>query len=241
MKINYKSYSIEYDYIYRNKDDTIIFLHGWGGNKYSFSFLFTYLQQYNILSISFPPYFTSQNYTDCFIELTLDDYKQIVNLIAKFHNITNAHIICHSFGFRVCLIITSCNFDIKKIIVTGGAGLNLKKTILKKITLYNKIIWNKKLKIFDKNLDINNLKNNDQKTFKNIIKIDLTQYANLIKCPILIFWGKQDKSTPYKVARLLKKRTKKSKLITVDSDHFAYLKFQNKFTKEVLNFLKEKL
>lgn len=241
MNLNYKSYSIEYDYIYNERSDTIVFLHGWGGSKKSFAFLFPYLQKYNLLAVSFPPYFTKENYQDSVIDLTLEDYLNILTILLELHNIKNVHIICHSFGFRICLLLVNTNFHTKSIVATGGAGINLYKTMIKKIKLNSKIIWNKKLKIVDKSLDINNLKNNDKKTFKNIIKIDITPFANNMKIPSLLFWGKRDSATPYKVAKRLKKINQNSTLVTTDSDHFAYINYCNLFTKEVLKFLKEKV
>lgn len=241
MNLYYKSYSIEYEYIYKKSNDTIVFLHGWGGNKNSFNFLHCYLQNYNVLAISFPPYFTKTDYIDSSVSLCMQDYLEILTTILKLHNIASAHIVCHSFGFRICLMLFATSFEIKSVVVTGGAGINLYKNIFNNLKLYNKIIWNKKLNIVDKNLDINMLKNTDKKTFKNIVNQDLTLYSKLIKKSMLIFWGKYDTATPIKIANILNKHNKNSKKVIVKSDHFAYLNFHNLFTKEVLNFLKEKV
>ncbi len=241
MKLNYKSYSIEYDYIYSNHPNTIILLHGWGGDKNSFAFLLPYLKNYNLLTMSFPPYFLKPNYQDSILPIDMNDYLQILITICKLHNIMEATIICHSFGFRITLLLLSTNFKINAIIATGGAGINTYKNITKKLTLNGKIIWNKKLKLSPKNLDINLLKNTDKKTFKNIIGHDLTNYKNLIKCPLFLFWGKRDKSTPTRQAKIIKKSTPNTTLKIVDGDHFAYLTHQQLFINSTLNFLKEHL
>lgn len=241
MKLNYKSYSIEYDYIYNSHPNTIIFLHGWGGDKNSFAFLYPYLKTYNLLSISFPPYFSKPNYHDAILPIDLDDYLQILLAICQLHNIVEATIICHSFGFRITLLLLSTNFKINTIIATGGAGINTYKNAVKKLKLNSKIIWNRKLKLHPKNLDINLLKNTDKKTFKNIIGKDLTDYKNLINCPIFLFWGKRDKATPIRQAKMIKKSTTKTTLKIVGGDHFAYLTYQQLFIKSTLNFLKEHL
>ncbi len=239
MKLNFKSYSIDYDYIYSHSKNTIIFLHGWGGDKNSFSFLHPFLKDYNLLSISFPPYFTAQNYADSTLALDMDDYLQILLTICVLHNINGATIICHSFGFRITLLLLSTKFKIHAIIVTGGAGINTYKNITKKLKLNSKIIWNKKLNLRPKNLDINLLKTLDRATFKNIINKDLTAYKNLINSPSLLFWGTDDTATPPKHARIIKKSAKNSTLKIVKGDHFAYLTHQQLFIKSTLSFLKE--
>ena len=52
MKFCYKGFLIDYDYIFNFHKENIIFLHGWGGDKKSFEFMYNLLtNKFNILSI----------------------------------------------------------------------------------------------------------------------------------------------------------------------------------------------
>ena len=69
----YKTHQIEYEYIFSSLPKTLLFLHGWGGNKDSFLKAKKILSsQYNTLTISFPPK------PDAITSLDMYDYKNIV-------------------------------------------------------------------------------------------------------------------------------------------------------------------
>lgn len=239
MNFIFKGFSIKYHYLFSNKDRTILFLHGWGGNENSFCFLETYLKnKFNLLAISFPPYFTSQ---ESHQSLTMDDYLKIILYILKLHNISKIDIICHSFGFRLTLMLCSTKIKINSLIVTGGAGINLKKSLYHTLNLNAQIIKNK-MKVKKgmplKETDYTILNKTDKETFKNVISKDTTPYLK-IDCDTLLFWGEKDTATPKKIAKYLNKNIKRSRLITVKSDHFAYLNFKNEFLSRCLKFYEE--
>lgn len=241
MYFSYKTYLVDYEYIYNQNNETIVFLHGWGGNKHSFNYLKKYLEtNYNILSISLPPYFLSKNQSSSILSLTIFDYADMVEDLIKLHNITTPNIICHSFGFRIALIL-SANMNLKSIIITGGAGIKIKKSIIEEINLNQKIILNKyhHLPFKQKSNDYSLLKFFiDKQTFKNIIKVDLKKYVKYITCPTFLFWGKKDKDTNMKIFKFLKKNIKNCKYNIVNSGHFAYLDFNKQFVNKSLNFLR---
>ena len=86
--------------------------------------------------------------------------------------------------------------------------------------------------------DYKNLSNIGKITFKNIINLNLISCLKF-DCPLMIFWGKYDKSTKPWIAKKIHK-INNSELHIVKSDHFAYLKEGSKFNHEVLNFLNSK-
>jgi len=234
----FKGYQIDYDYTFNNKKTTIIFLHGWGGNKFSFCQLEKFLNQnFNILKISFPPYFMSTNKNlKSTLALTIYDYRDIVLNLIILHNIKSIYIICHSFGFRIALLLFSKKLNIQKLIVTGGAGINFEKSRIKTISLNSKILFSKQTKITI-DCDYNKLNFCDKQTFKNIVNKNLKNYSSLINCNTLLFWGKNDKDTPIKICKFLKHKVKNSQAKIVKSDHFAYLNFSKEFINETLKFI----
>ncbi len=233
MNFLFKGEEVTYEFFNADKAKTILFLHGWGGNKNSFAKISGLLKHnYNILTLTLPTILETNFVWD------LCDYANLVENIISALNIKSVIIICHSFGFRVACFLRS-KIDIEKIIVTGGAGLK-KDNIFKRIKVNNNTIWLKKdSSLFEKlaSADYKALSKTNKNTFKNIVNINT--YA-LVKfnCPMILFWGKMDNSTPIWMAKKIAKANKNNcKLVLSDSDHFAYLKDGDYFNNEVIKFL----
>ncbi len=234
MKLLFKNEIIDYDFFNSRKEQTILFLHGWGGNKFSFSQTINLLKnQFNILSITMP---TTESTTSVW---NMFDYTQLIENILSIYNIQNPIIICHSFGCRVAMLLNK-KIKISKLIVTGGAGLRKENIFLKIIKNNNKIILkNEKFNYLFKKIaskDYLSLSSFNKKTFQKIVNLNL-KFAIKFNCPILLFWGTKDKDTKPWIAKTLKRKNN-TKLITTKSDHFAYLKESSKFNHAVINFLK---
>ncbi len=229
----FKQEIIDYDFCSTGKDKTILFLHGWGGDKNSFISSFKILKsKYNLLSITLPTISATKEVWN------LMDYTNLVLNILKIHNKNSVIIICHSFGFRVSCILKEF-INIEKIVVTAGAGIK-KINIFKQIENENNIILLRQRKynyLYDKiaSTEFKELCAKNKQTFKNIVN---TNTKNMIKfpCPMLIFWGKKDNATKYKFAKMIMKKNN-AKLITTNSDHFAYLKENALFNNAIIEFL----
>lgn len=235
MNFMYKTHLIDYDYSFINSTKTLLLLHGWGGNKDSFIRLKQiFKSQYNILSLTMPPF------DDSIVSLDMYDYKQLLLNLLNSLNISSASIVCHSFGMRVSLMLSTC-FDIEKIVITGGAGIRLKQNLFQKLTSNFRLIFLPKhpdhFKFFA-STDYVNLSNINRKTFKNIVNKDLTNYIKFIKCPTLLFWGKKDTATPIKMFKIFKKLKPniEYKIINLGT-HFCYLEHYELFIDYCQNFL----
>lgn len=233
MNFLFKGEIIDYSHLKTNKK-TILFLHGWGGNKNSFIQTINLLKKnYSILTLTMPtisPTITSW---------TLLDYANLILNLTQLLNIKNLIIICHSFGFRVACLLNK-KINIEKIIVTAGAGPK-KHSIIKKINLNNnKILLKQKRFNYLYNKIISNdykvLTSINKKTFNNIVKINTINLCNFC-CPMLLFWGKNDTDTKIWIAKHINK-INNSKLIVTKSNHFAYLNYSALFNNAVLDFLK---
>lgn len=234
MRFLFKNEVVNYDFFNNKKSETVLFLHGWGGNKFSFFQTINLLKnQFNILSLTMPTTTPTTSVWNMF------DYVQLIQNILSVHNINNPIIICHSFGCRVSMLLNK-KIKIKKIIITGGAGLKKENIFLKIVKNNNKILLkNKKFNYFFKLIASNdylNLSSTNKETFKNIVNLNL-KFASNFDCPILLFWGTHDTSTPLGIAKHLKRRNSAT-LITTTSDHFAYTKESVKFNHEVQKFIK---
>ena len=231
----FKQETIDYDFFNRKKKNTILFLHGWGGNKFSFASTISLLKnQYNILTLTMP---TIQNTTTSF---DMFDYVNMVSNLLSLYSLNDIIVVCHSFGFRVAMLLKKF-FHIKKIIVTGGAGFK-KQSYIKKIeTKNNKILLKqKRFKYLYNNIasdDYTKLSNTNKTTFKYVVNLDL-KFAKKFNCPMLLFWGNHDKETKLWIAKQIKKCNNAKQIIT-NSNHFAYINENAKFNNEVLKFLND--
>ncbi len=234
--INYKNSLVNY-IVTGEGEETMLYLHGWGGSVDSFKFLLNSLNYKSIL-IDFPPFGKSEEPKSPY---TLFDYSEIVYKILQKEDVKKINIICHSFGARVAmLLISSYNVDIENLIITAGAGIKPRNKIKK---IYRKI----KYKILKKIIKNYSAGSNDykklspvmKKTFSNIINLDISPYAKKIDCRTLLIYGSLDKETPLYMAKKLNKYIKNSKLIIYKNcGHFAYLENNIQFLIDVKTFLK---
>ena len=225
----YKCQLIDYDYIKAESesskpDKLIVFLHGFGLNKFEFDFLLPLLKNYNILKISLP------NICEYTLDFNMWDYVSIVSTIIKIHQSKEVILICHSFGFRIATLLNKNELNITKIISTGGAYAKSKINFLKKLNLRHNPTPSDDYKLMPKS---------GRMTFKNIVNLDLSFALKNTILPTLLYYGKDDKTTPIYLAKKILKINKLAKLKIVNGDHFCHIKNKEDFKSDVLKFIKE--
>lgn len=234
MNFIFKGECVDYTFA-NNKKPAVLFLHGWGGNKFSFKETIKLLKSnYSILTITMP---TTSPTT---LSWTLADFRDLVCSILKLNQIEKVSIVCHSFGFRVaCLLKYFVN--INKLIVTAGAGPK-KNGIFKKLKNQNNLILLKQTRfnfLYSKTAskDYISLNKTNQRTFVNIVN---TNTINLLKfdCPVLLFWGNKDTDTKLWIAKKVYKNNN-SKMVITNGNHFAYLTKSALFNNSSIKFMGE--
>ena len=235
MKLNYN--------LIGEGKETVLFLHGWGANLNSF-FMFKNLQNYKLLFVDFPGFGNSEKLKYSF---NVFDYALEIFKLLKKLNILEVNIVCHSFGGRVAILLeTIFNLKVNKIVFIASAGLkprfNLKVKL--KIISYKLKKLMVKLKLAKFNLngcgssDYVNLNSVEKVTFNKVINFNEKKYLNKIKCPTLLIWGSDDKSTPVYMAKIFNKKIKNSKLIILKNcNHFCFIQNKSVVIFEVENFL----
>lgn len=172
--------------------------------------------------------------------------KDVIHLLKKL-NIEKIHIVAHSFGCRVALLIASQTDMVDKMVLIGVAGLkkrfSFKKwwSILKykffKMLVRFKIIGAKFLERFGSE-DYKKLNPVMKKTFINVVNTDLTFVLKLIKAECLIIVGNKDKETPPYISKKLHRHLGNSKLIVIkNASHFCFCE-KNEVIKLAYYFIK---
>ena len=213
--------------------ETILFLHGWGGNGDSFAAVKKYFERdYCALSPAMP----------CSPDAvwTMEDYALYIEEVLRDSAVTRCHIVCHSFGARVAAMLIARNPQlVDKLVVCGGAGLRSKfrLSVWMKIRLYKF-----KRRIFGHarggSSDYRALSENGKKTFNNIIRRDLSAEVAAITAPTLLIYGTRDRATPVYMGRRWKKLCPHAELkIYRGAGHFAYLDKGAEFIKDVIKFI----
>lgn len=246
MKIIVDGLNITYKKIGSQNGKYVLLLHGWGGNLNSFRFLCDYLagERFGVVCLDFPGFGGSDVPPETFC---LKDYCNVVKKVLEAEKIDKVSIVAHSFGGRIAILLASENAElVDRLVLVDSAGLKPKFSITKwaRVCYYKFLKSLKKAKIINRDLsgfgseDYKALPQNLRPVFNNIIKTDLSKNLKDISCPTLIVWGRQDKDTPYYMAKKLKKGIKDSAIVTFDGGHFAYLQNSQKFSIIVNQFLK---
>ena len=227
--------------------EPIVFLHGWQSSSGSFSLLKQQLKYtYKLVFIDFPPFGKSEKLNFAW---SVETYADMVKALLDHLKIQNFCILAHSFGGRVAINICTCyNIEVKKLILTGSAGLKPKKTILQVLNerKYKRL---KQKQQNGKNVNLQNFGSQDYKNLDPLMKQTFVKVVNYhqedkvkqIKIPTLLIYGKDDKETPLYLAKKFKRLIKNSKLeIIKNTGHFCFINQNELFYDYVIHFLTEK-
>lgn len=228
------------------KGDFLLFLHGWGCDSSIFSKIIPLVHAH---SIAVDLYGFGQSDAPPDSGYTVEQYADSVYQFVKSKGIDKLHIVAHSFGARIALILCAKYPEIvKSLIITGGAGL--RRVSLKRTA---KVCWHKlkkslvKLHLLPKrciekrgSADYQNLQSVAMyNTFVKVIGQDLSAYAKQVSCPTLLVWGDIDKDTPMWIAKKLHKLMNNSSLVVIKGNHFAFLQNYVQFANIINAMIKE--
>lgn len=243
MNFVFEEISVHYEVLNElTKGEPIVFLHGWGGSVKSFEFFAKNLPlKRPFVLLDFPPFGDSSTLSTAW---TVQKYAQMVKSLLGQLGHSKFCIVAHSFGGRVALCLASNDDEsVSKMVLTGCAGI--KKRSLKKwckVKFYKFLVILVKLKFLRKSIlkkkgsdDYRNLNDTMKQTFVNIVNYDQRFDIKKVKCPTLLFWGKNDTQTPFYFTKFFKKHIKDCEVIQTKGSHFAYIESARLF----LNVLKE--
>lgn len=214
--------------------ETLLFLHGWGGNILSFKHAYTAMSDMGLdcVNFAFPSVVPS--------DWGVYDYAALVTAFLKSVDIEKPIVIGHSFGGRIAMILAAQGVA-EKIALVDSAGLKPRPSLNKKLRIAAYRRAKKCGKPLDGygSIDYNNLGSDMRKVFVRIVNTHLDGLLPYIKCDTLIFWGKRDRDTPMYMAKRLRRGIKTSKLVTVDGGHYSYVDASYKFVQQLKSFVTE--
>ena len=231
-KPNYKKFG--------NKGDVVFFLHGYGGDMTSFKkTINTMRHEYKCFAFDLYGFGMTPHPNK---KMDIYEYAVQIYLFCVNKNINKLSIVCHSFGGRIAILLSTI-FDLKidKIVMTGSAGLKPRRTILYyiKIWLYKikKRMNCKKGNKFGSE-EYKKLSGYKKESYVAIVNQHLDYLVSLIKSSVLLVWGDRDRSTPmYMYKRFMKGIPNCEGYVFKKSGHFSYLENIYKFNMKVKSFI----
>lgn len=232
MSITVGGVSCEYELYQSEGTDTVVFLHGWGGDLRSFAGAYRAACAWGVtcLNLAFPKKVPPS--------WGIYEYAEHVGGVLISLGIENPIIVGHSFGGRVGIILAARG-AVKKLVLVDSAGMKPRFSLKKKLAIasYHRAV--KKGKTLDGfgSADYNNIERDMRGVFVRVVNTYLENLLPYIRCPSLIFWGKDDKDTPVYMAKRLNKGISGSALITVPGGHYSYIDAPYAFSQALKTFV----
>lgn len=230
----------------------VLLLHGWGGSIQSMAPVAQRLKGFETHVLDLPGFGDTAAPPAPWGVL---DYARWVIAYMDRSGIEQAHLIGHSFGGRISLILGSDYAQrVNKIVLSNSAGVRLPPPLnIRFYYLVRRVLFTVLslpglggLKAQLREYFRQKYGSADYlsagplvETFKLVIAEDLLPYARRVKAPTLLFWGDQDEDTPLKAGRILEEAIPDAGLIVYEgAGHFAYLERLGDFVRVIEHFFK---
>jgi len=233
--INYfdKSFNINYEIINNDKENVIVFLHGWGSNKEVMKKAFAKnLKECKHIYIDMPGF----GKTETEYILTTKDYANIIqiflnNVLLK-NQIDTIIIAGHSFGGKVATYL-----EPRKLVLLSTAGILEPKSFktivrIRIAKILNLFGFSKMTKIF-RSKDVENMSQNMYETFKNVVDEDFSDIFAHYSKDTLILWGEKDTATSIESGKKIHQLIENSTFISYPDKHYFFLNYNTQVSEEL--------
>jgi len=231
----------------------LLFLHGWGGNKFSWQPLMENLgEDFEMVSVDLPGFGESSVPE---IPWDLNDYVNFVNKFAEAMAWEHGFdLVVHSFGGRIAIKMAQGLNSVTKAVFIAAAGikhpLSARSKIAHAVGMVGKKVFSLPLirraekparKILYKLLGVHDYEKTEgvmKKIFLNVIAEDLKDQIELVKWPVLLIWGDQDSYVPVADAFYMQDHIKSTELKIIEGGrHGIHKTFPDKLAKWIKEFL----
>lgn len=221
----------------------LLLLHGWGCDLEIFKPIQDHLsKRFTTYSIDFPGFGKTPDPPQPW---STEEYAALTEEFIQQLNIKTPILLGHSFGGRVSIRL-SAKHPIRKMILTGGAGLKPKR----KLDYYVKVYSYKTVKnilklpglrnyseqILEKyrkkagSSDYKNASGIMRQTLVKVVNEDLRNLLPHIKASTLLIWGENDTATPLSNAQIMEKEIPDAGLAVLkNAGHYGFLEKMSEF------------
>lgn len=232
--------------------ESVVLLHGWGGQSESFKPVFDYLiNGYNAYALDLPGFGNSDT-PPC--PWGADDYARLISGFFEKLQVAKAHIIGHSFGGRIAIVLAAKQPEkVDKLILVDSAGIKPRRTVKYRVRVsiakMGKFLFSaQRFGTFGENIRnaISNLVGSKdyqdagemRGTFVKIVNEDLRPLLPKIRASTLLVWGENDTATPISHAKIMENDIEDAGLVVLqNAGHFSYLDNCPQFCRIVSRFL----
>lgn len=228
----------------------VILLHGWGQNMLMMSRIEEHLQgQFRVWNLDFPGFGESALPP---VPWGVPDYVAFLEDFVRQNGIVSPILIGHSFGCRVAIRYAAIHPEVRRMCLTGAAGLRLEKPNSAKTSLLklgSKVLKGMgQQKLLDKikdhagSSDYRNADGVMRETFALVVNDDVRSLLPDVKCPVLLVWGEYDDAVPLEAGEIMANEMPDAGLAVFEGDdHFAYWHQPDRFNRVLDIFLKPEL
>ncbi|MCS7234105.1 MAG: alpha/beta hydrolase [Synergistetes bacterium] len=224
----------------------VLLLHGWGGSSDSFLPVFNSLRfRFEVYAMDFPGFGRSSTPPSFW---GIEEYADITYKFLNMLGINRVHVIAHSFGGRVAILLSALHPEmVEKLVLVNSAGLIPKRSLKYYFKVYSFKLLRRVYTFLGKDLEklYKRFGSKDYREagelrpiFKRVVNQDLRGYLPLIKAKTLLIWGDQDRDTPIYFGKVMEKEIPNAKLVVFKgTGHFSYLENTSEFNRLVSEFL----
>lgn len=257
MKIELDGLTVRYTDEGNPQGEAVLVLHGWGGRIESMAPVIQGLLPTNrVIALDFPGFGESDPPPGPW---SVTEYTALTVKLLKKLGVPRVHVIAHSFGGRVTLLMGKEHPELLgKVVITGGAGIRPKRG-----AKYYAKVWSYKLmkrvyRLLERlgvlegvrealreriearagSSDYRDAAGVMRQTFVKVVNQDLRYCLPHIKSPCLLFWGERDDAAPLYMGKIMEKEIPDAGLVVLPgAGHFAYLEEIGTFMAAVKHFL----
>jgi pimeloyl-ACP methyl ester carboxylesterase len=224
-----------------NKENALIFLHGWGSESLHLKNIFETVDNY--VAVDLPGFGKSELPKSVW---SVGDYADFLKAFLDKLEIKSPTLVGHSFGGSIIIKYLAEKGVAKKVILISSSGIRkggVRIYIWKMLAKMAKVImslpgldkFRDRLRSkFYKAIDAEDYIEAGKLTesYKKIIREDLKENMKKINTETVLIWGKEDKATPLEQGITMKKLIKNSRLdIIKNAGHFSFVDQPGEFNK----------
>ncbi len=217
----------------------MVFLHGYLSSKEAFTAQIEYFSKfYRVTALDFLGFGDSGKLPAPY---SVEDYARWTAERLRLLGVERPIVVAHSFGCRVAIKMAALGEPFEKMLLTGAAGVILKRGLgyTIKVKTYRLV---KKLapRFAEKNFgsaEYRSLSPLMRESYKKIVNEDLRADAAKIPNPVLLVVGKEDRTTPLAEANAYLRVLRKGELRTMQGGHFAFAEYPTAFNLIAEEFL----